>query len=186
MYSRRQVIQSYVTYDARKKGRSAPDLDSWQWDNADALDAALRTHEFKPGVLAGYLWWDLILIGRDELLRCAIWNGIDVFRGKSQALSILCIDPAFRNWQPKHSTEWFDVIEHGGYDPTWIFILRPALASESPARWYIEDGTGRGICLLRRLLRNPDDTTTVAAFVGIIPDAASAFIQQHPELLTPA
>ena len=31
-------------------------------------------------------------------------------------------------------------------------ILRPAVKAESPAKWYVEDGSGRAVCFFRRLI----------------------------------
>ena len=177
-HSRRDVIELYVRYDAEKKGSAMPDFTAWPWDSADGLDEQLGRHGFKPGVLSGFVLWHSMSLGRQELLECAVVNSI--FPRKSQALSILCREPEFMGWVPDRDTAWFEAIESGApYDERWPFILRPAVASEAPARWYIEDGSGRGVGLLRRLLRNENDHTKAPAFVGAVPDPTSTFMQRH-------
>ncbi len=65
----------------------------------------------------------------------------------------------------------------------WALILRPAIATERPAKWYIEDGSGRILALLQRMLIHQEFWRIAWAYIGTIPDDGSHFIQEHPELL---
>ena len=68
MLNRREVVETYVRYDARKKGMAFPaDLDQWDWSTADAIDARLAALGFKSGIIAGYLQWDAIALSLREL-----------------------------------------------------------------------------------------------------------------------
>lgn len=61
-------------------------------------------------------------------------------------------------------------------------IIRPSVRSEEPAKWYIEDGSGRALALLQRVLRNGEMYRTGWAYVGLEPDIRSSFIASRPEL----
>ncbi|HLW88420.1 MAG TPA: hypothetical protein VKR57_07980 [Terriglobales bacterium] len=54
--------------------------------------------------------------------------------------------------------------------------------SERPAKWYLEDGSGRGLALLQRILRYSEFGRTAWAYIGHEPDERSTFIKSHPEL----
>jgi len=51
------------------------------------------------------------------------------------------------------------------------------------AKWYIEDGSGRALALLQRMLIHQELWHTAWAYIGTIPDEDSDFIQKHPDLL---
>lgn len=184
MISRQNLIKLYVHYDARKKGGAVPgDLDSWEWPNANSLDEKLKANGLKHGIVAGYSLWEPIRLARAELARCALVAGIlphwlPRVLGKLELRDV-------ETWEPDRRTEWYHPLERGEPYPTeWPLILRPAVMSERPAEWYIEDGSGRALCLYRRLLRNPADTTTAPAFLGSAPDPGSRFMRERfPELL---
>lgn len=181
---RRFVIEQYVRYDARKKGKTVPeDMDQWDWSSADDLDWHLKTADFKPGVLAGYISWEPIGPNQAELAKCAIVNSI--FPGLPQVLGELRNTVDFQVWHPGQK-EWFEHLEKGGqYPHEWPLILRPAVKSESPAKRYVEDGSGRALCFYRRLVRSTDDASRAFGYLGIRPDPASTFMQTHfRELLT--
>jgi hypothetical protein len=61
-------------------------------------------------------------------------------------------------------------------------IIRPSVKSEAPAKWYIEDGSGRALALLQRVLRNGEMYRTSWSYVGLEPDMRSSFIASRPEL----
>ena len=61
-------------------------------------------------------------------------------------------------------------------------ILRPSVKSEYPAKWYIEDGSGRALCLCRRMLRHAEPWRVAYGYLGVIPDEKSNFMRSHPEL----
>jgi hypothetical protein len=81
--------------------------------------------------------------------------------------------------------EWWQLIGNGSQlDAESALIARPALPSESSAKWYLEDGSGRALALLQRILRYGEVGRTAWAYLGYEPDERSAFIQSHPELKT--
>jgi hypothetical protein len=57
--------------------------------------------------------------------------------------------------------------------------------SEAPAKWYVEDGSGRAICYLRRLLNYSKEKGKAKAYIGEKIDQNSHFMRKHfNELLT--
>ena len=179
--TREQVIRFYVAYDLRKKGRPLINLDEWLWDHPDSLDQALSNHRLKEGVLAAYRTWNLVEFGVADLLACAVFNGI--FPGEPQALCQLVLLGKLAAWQPDRVTEWSRPIADGAQlDASTALIARPRVSSEAPAKWYLEDGSGRGIALLQRILRFGEVDRTVYAYLGHEPDERSAFIRSRPEL----
>jgi hypothetical protein len=177
--SRRETIEAYVKYDACKKNRQLPvNFSQWPWLDPNALDGLLRDNGFKPGVVSGYKTWRIVELSRNDLLQCAIWNGI--FKNLPQTLSVLVNCPQFKQWCPNEKTKWFDLLESGQpYPNDWPLILRPAKKSEAPAKWYIEDGSGRTICYLRRLLNHPEENGKAKAYLGEEIDWSSHFMKEH-------
>ena len=175
---RRAVIEEYVRYDARKKKLVVPaDMADWDWSSADDLDRRLRSAKFKPGIIAGYTDWKRVELAYRELANCAICNGI--FPGVTRVLGQLTLS-GLENWKPDRDVEWFEPLERGPDYPTeWPMILRPAVKSESPAMWYVEDGSGRAICFFRRLVRTADYTSRAFGYLGIAPDANSTFMKDN-------
>ena len=182
--ARREVIEAYVIYDASKKQKAVPtDMAKWPWLDANALDNSLAAQGFKHGILAGFAKWKSIELSRSDLMNCAIVNGI--FPNLPQTLSILTQHEEFQNWRPNRTTGWFQRFEKGHAEISdWPLILRPAVKSEAPAKWYIEDGSGRAICFLRWLLRHPESDAKAWGYLGVDSDKNSIFMQKHfPQLL---
>ncbi|MEW5980616.1 MAG: hypothetical protein AB1898_32980 [Acidobacteriota bacterium] len=183
---RREVIEFYIEYDRRKKGGAPlPDLDRWPWDDPDGLDRLLRDNKLKGGVLPAYRTWCLVEITATDLLECAVENRI--FPGESQALSLLVLRGRLAEWTPRGSPSWWHPILSGtGPSQREALILRPSVRSEEPAHWYAEDGSGRSIALLLRILRNGELERKAWAYVGHIPDERAKFIRDRPELRRPS
>jgi hypothetical protein len=180
--SRREVITFYVGYDCRKKQRAeVASLDSWPWDNPDGLDECLRSCGLKPGVLAAYHQWWLVQLDLIDLLDCAIVNSI--FHGHPQVLSQLIDRGLLETAMPRGTPEWWEPLSSGhDFPPEWALILRPAVASERPAKWYLEDGSGRALALLRRILTHQEPWRTAWGYLGVIPDEHAGFIRTRPEV----
>ena len=67
-----------------------------------------------------------------------------MFPGLPRVLSQLSRLSEFETWKPDREVEWFEQLERGGdYPREWPLILRPAVTGEFPAKWYVEDGSGR-------------------------------------------
>ena len=182
--TRRELVELYIRYDARKKnGVVPPDLSEWDWSSADAIDAGLAANGFKSGVIAGYTSWRAVELDRAELSRCAIVSGI--FPTLPRVLGQLPGYAAFDKWKPNHDVEWFEPLESGAeYPRKWPLILRPSIAIERPATWYLEDGSGRAICFFRHLVRSGNDLKRAFGYVGATPDLRSTFMRQtFPSLL---
>jgi hypothetical protein len=182
--TRQEVILAYARYDLSKKGRAClpSDIDHWQWEDPGELDKKLRTNGLKDGVLAAYLHWQLVEVGLIDLLECAIFNGI--FPGQPQSLSRIVLNGKVADWHPDRNTDWFDTIKHGTpLTADSPLIIRPSVRSEAPAKWYVEDGSGRALALLQRMLDRGELETSAYAFVGIEPDLRSSFITARPELV---
>lgn len=104
--------------------------------------------------------------------------------GEPQALCQLVLRGKLAEWIPKGSPDWWSLIGNGSdLDVKSALIARPALRSEGPAKWYIEDGSGRALALLQRILRYGEVHRTAWAYLGHEPDERSAFIREHPELM---
>jgi hypothetical protein len=180
--TREEVIRFYATYDRRKKGRShLPDLDAWPWGDPDGLDRKLADNGLKEGVLAAYRTWKFVKLGVADLLECAVVNTI--FPRKPQALCQLMLLGKLAEWLPIGDPEWWRLMGNGselGADSA--LIARPALRSEAPAKWYLEDGSGRALALLQRIVRYGEIGRTAWAYLGHEPDEQSAFIKSRPEL----
>ena len=173
----------YVKYDADKKHIPPPsNMENWDWNDPNALDQELQNNSFKHGAISGFKQWDLLQLSKADLFQGAIVSHI--FPSEPQKLGLLVSRPVFQQWRPNGNPEWFAPLDGGQPFPTeWAMILRPAVSSENPAEWYIEDGSGRAICFLRRLMRESDCTHCAYGYLGKSPDPKSQFIRSHPELL---
>ena len=178
---REEVIRFYATYDMRKKGQPPiSDFAEWPWDDPEGIDRKLDENGLKKGVLAAYHTWRFVKFSVADLLECAIVN--QVFPAESQALGRLLLRGKLAEWFPIGAPEWWRQLANGSdFDQQSALIVRPALKSEAPAKWYLEDGSGRALALLQRILRNGEADRTARAYVGTWPDERSAFIKCHPE-----
>ena len=180
MLTRQQLVRRYVNYDCTKKSRPVPDLDGWDWSSPDALDERLRSNGLKYGIITGYRAWELQRFGRDDLGACAIVSGIREFADKPRVLSLLRPHDEFEAWKPDRVTSWFATLDSGGaIDDDSALLIRPATRGERPARWYIEDGSGRAICFYRRLMRTPDSLDRAAVLLAREPDPSSTFMRER-------
>lgn len=180
--TREEVIRFYVQYDSHKKGQpQIVDFSNWPWDDADLLDTRLGEMGLKPGAITAYRIWTLATLTIADLLECAIVNHI--FPGEPQAIGRLVLRGLLSQWMPKGASSWWRPISTGAdVDARMALVLRPALRSEAPAKWYVEDGSGRALALVQRILHHSETTRTAFAYVGCIPEKRSPFILSHPEL----
>jgi hypothetical protein len=180
--TREEVIRFYATYDRRKKGQPPlSDIAEWPWDDPNGIDCKLADNGLKAGVLAAYRTWSLVEFNIADLLECAIVK--DVFPGQPRTLCQLVLLGKLAEWFPIAAPEWWRLIGNGSeLDVESALIVRPALKSEAPAKWYLEDGTGRAIALVQRILRYGEAGRTVWAYLGNEPDEQSAFIRSRREL----
>jgi hypothetical protein len=179
---REAVIKFYVNYDRRKKKCPVVgDLDTWPWDRADALDERLGSHNLKSGALSGYRSWWFVELDLIDLLDCAIVNHI--FPHHPQSLASLIGKGVIEEWEPTGDPEWWEPLSAGcNLSSDWALILRPAVATERPAKWYLEDGSGRALALLKRMLRHGEPWRTAHAYLAVVSDESSSFIRSRPEL----
>ncbi len=173
---RRWVIEAYAQYDCSKKDHPLLDFPRWDWTKADAIDQELRRACLKSGVLAGYKLWDRVELTVADLRNCAVLAKL--FPGDARPLGL--IDPErLRSWRPNRDTGWYPAIVGGtALNEAEPLILRPALSSEAPAEWYVEDGSGRAITLVANAARFSDSMSVAVAYVGQEPDEASSFMRQ--------
>ena len=186
--SRQDLLEFYLSRE-REKGKDVF-LEGIDIENPNAIDRHFKVHRLKIGVIPGYKRWQFVKLFKEDLLQCAVVNDIDIFSGE-QLLSAICMKKEFHEWKPEKDgktkeTAWFDEIEHmedsSSFPEKWALILRPALPTEKGAKWYIEDGSGRSICFLRRLLTLRKDGF-VYAYIGIEPDQKSEWIYRKMPLL---
>jgi hypothetical protein len=180
--TREEVIRFYVKYDCRKKNRTPPqDLDEWPWQDPDGLDGKLHERGFKNGVLAAYRTWKFVEFDVVHILESAIVD--QIFPKDPQTLGQLVLLGKLAEWLPMGAPVWWREIGDGSeLGVESAMILRPSVPSERPAKWYIEDGSGRALALLQRILRYSETDRTAWAYLGHEPDERSAFIKSHPEL----
>jgi hypothetical protein len=179
--TREEVIRRYVAYDRGKKKQNSLDMENWQWNDPDCIDLKLATNGLKKGVLAGYRTWKLVELSVADLLECAVVNHI--FPGEPQTLSQLVLRGKLAEWLPTGNPEWWRLVGNGldlGVESA--LIVREAVNNEAPAKWYVEDGSGRVLASLQRILRYGETRRTVWAYIGNEPDERSTFIKEHPEL----
>ena len=177
------VIEKYAEYDCSKKGRPTPAFATWDWSKADAIDREMGCEQLKTGVPAGYLLWDEIEVTMSDLRECAVDGKI--FPGKRRKLGLLERAGELVGWKPDRETSWYEGITKGQtLGETAPMLLRPAVSGESPARWYIEDGSGRAITFVaNQHIFDPSQTLAIA-YLGHQPDPHSRFMQEKfPELL---
>jgi hypothetical protein len=192
--TRKDVIHAYVKYDAKKKDRPLlGHFASWPWSDPNLLDIELKKAGFKSGIITGYKTWQIVQLTRRDLLNCAVVDHMfRDFQASNErlprTLGELIHHPVFPLWKPNKPTAWYDWLEDGKpFSADWPLILRPAVRSEAPAKLYIEDGSGRAVCFLRRLYNYPEEHSEAMGYLGVEPDSGSIFMQQHfPELLNHA
>jgi hypothetical protein len=188
--SRRVVIEKYAKYDYEKKrgsGQTLPDFDTWNWSSADAIDEELCRAGLKTGIPAGYLLWDMVQITIADFRECAVVVGI--FSGQPhRQLGLIEQYGGLTNWEEKlfqhlgsrRPPSWYEYIKRGGVlGESAPFLLRPAVFDERPARWYVEDGSGRAVTFVANAKAFTDSDTVAIGYLGTKPDPTSTFMQTH-------
>jgi hypothetical protein len=180
--TREETIRFYAAYDCGKKKRTIPaDINEWPWDDPEALDEKLHGSGLKKGVPAAYRTWKLVEFDVGDILESAIVD--QIFPNEPQALGQLVLRGRVAEWLPNGAPEWWREIGNGSeLGAESALILRPSVRSEGPAKWYIEDCSGRALAFLQRILRYGEHGRTAWAYLGNQPDERRAFIRSHPEL----
>ena len=57
-------------------------------------------------------------------------------------------------------------------------ILRPAVPIEFPARWYVEDGSGRAVAFVANQAVFGPSQILARGYLGREPDVSSSFMQE--------
>jgi hypothetical protein len=173
---RRTVIETYAKYDCSKKNRPIPVFANWDWSQADAIDKEMCRTQLKTGVPAGYLLWDEVEITMSDLRECAV--DVKIFPGQSRKLGLVGAGELV-GWKLKCDNSWYEGIARGRtFDETAPMLLRPAVSVEFPARWYIEDGSGRAIAFVaNQHIFDPSQTLAIG-YLGSQPDPRSSFMQE--------
>jgi hypothetical protein len=171
------VIEAYARYDCPKHARSMPAFEAWNWSQADAIDRAMKGAHLKIGIPAGYLLWDEVELTIPDLRECAV--DVSIFPERSRKLGLLSPGD-FDRWKPDRKTVWYEAIASGRtQDEAAPILLRLAVGGESPARWYVEDGSGRATAFIaNQRLFSPSQTLAIG-YLGRKPDAHSAFMQKE-------
>jgi hypothetical protein len=179
---RRAVVEAYATYDCSKRRRPLPNFATWDWSHADAIDEELNRAELKTGVPAGYKLWDKVEVTILDLRECAVCAAI--FPGQSRKLGLIECAGKLVGWKPDRDTCWYpDIVKGKTFDDTAPMMFRPAVRGEQPARWYIEDGSGRATAFVaNHTLFGPSQTLAIG-YLGRQLDASSSYMQERfPEL----
>jgi len=173
---RRTVIEAYAKYDCSKKNCPIPAFASWDWSWADAIDWEMRCAHLKVGVPAGYLLWDEIEVTMSDLHECAV--DVNIFPRRSRSLGLVDADEMAR-WRPDRCARWYGGITEGqALDETAPLLLRPAVRGENPARWYVEDGSGRAIAFVANQHIFHSLQTLAIGYLGREPDPNSSFMRE--------
>ena len=186
---RREVIESYAKYDYGKKHPDipVPEFEQWDWSNADVIDASMRESNLKR-VPAGFELWDEVSLTVQDLRECAVYDAINRKLGTPmRMLGDLYTCGFLQDWEPTSKRDWYDSISKGMVtDHIGPMLLRDAVRCESPAKWYIEDGSGRGTAFVKHGLRfNPSEIVAVG-FLGKTIDPGSSFMSEHFGELAPS
>jgi hypothetical protein len=174
---RRTVIEAYARYDCSKTNRPVPAFAAWDWSQADAIDREMECAHLKVGVPAGYLLWDEVEVTMSDLRECAV--DVSIFSGQSRSLGLVSAS-GFSDWKRGRDNRWYEPIARGlALGEAAPILLRPAVNRESPARWYIEDGSGRSVAFVaNQHLFDPLQTLAIG-FLGRTPDPRSSFMQKE-------
>jgi hypothetical protein len=180
---RRTVIEAWLKYDAAKKRCALPDFSTWPWESADGLDEQLKGYGFKHGIIAGYLSWTLNALTLDDLRECAVVN--QPIPGHPRCLGQLEGTPELEAWRPDRPTSWYEPLSACGVlQQDAPLVLRPSVRSELPARWYLEDGSGRALAIIQTARNRTVGQIVAYAYIADSPDDASTFMQcQFADLL---
>jgi hypothetical protein len=181
--ARRTVVEAYSRYDCAKANRPVPAFEAWDWSQADTIDLELRGVGLKAGILAGYLLWDRIEVMISDLSDCAVYDKI--FPGQSRRLGHVSA-AALADWRPNRHVSWYEPIASGRtIDDASPMLFRPAVGGESPASWYVEDGSGRAVAFVANQdIFGPLQTLAVG-YLGRRPDPNSSFMRREfSELLS--
>ena len=174
---RKTVVEAYAAYDCRKKHRVIPDFASWDWDSADAIDSQLKAADLKSGVLAGYTEWAMVTLDLRDLRQCAVVSSIS--NGGPRDLATLERSGALKGWLPIKEVAWFSKIRQGQPFPeSEPFILRRATVAESPAVWYLEDGSGRGTAIVASPSLFDSLSLVAHGYLGVRVDTMSSFMRR--------
>ena len=180
------MVEHYVRYECGKKALPVPDFAARDWTSADTIDRVLLQARLKHGVVAGYLLWDLVDLSLDDIRQCAVERRI--FPGRAQALAVLEALGVVATWEPDRHVAWHEAICAGrALGAEEALIVRPAVHTEQPAEWYLEDGSGRALALLANAHRYGAGSYVAIGLRGCVPDSGSSFMREHfAELLVSA
>lgn len=176
------MVEAWIQYDAHKKSQPLPDFAAWPWEHADDLDHMLGKLGFKTGIITGYLSWTFSTVAIGDLRRCAVVN--HAIPGTQRCLGRLEGTSELRSWLPNRGTNWYERLSAGGaLTPEEPLLLRRSVQCEAPADWYLEDGSGRALAIIKAA-RHSVDSVVGYAYVGNVPDFMSTFMQREfPGLL---
>lgn len=135
----------------------------------------------KTGVPAGFELWNEVSLTVDDLRECAVHNVINEKLGtKMRMLGDLDTQGFLQKWQPPSEREWHVSISIGMVsDDIGPMLLRRAVKCEFPAKWYIEDGSGRGTAFVKYGSRFNPTLTVAVGFLGTTIDSGSSFMREH-------
>jgi len=175
---RRVVIEAYARYDCSKKGSSPPDFAAWDWSVADMIDSRMKESGLKVGVPAGYLLWDKVGVTLSDLRECAVVA--NVFPGQPRKLGCIERSGGLVGWKPDRAAAWYREICSGKtFGAAAPMMFRPAVRGESPASWYVEDGSGRAIAFVANQIMFHPSQTLAIGYLGRQPDLGSPFMQKN-------
>jgi len=174
---RQPVIEAYARYDCRKKMKPLPDFTAWKWHSVDDVDRSLAACGLKTGVLAGYKEWNYVALDLTDLRQCAVVSSIS--GNGPRELGQLEAGRFLVDWRPDRAVLWLESVRRGtAFAESEPFILRPATLNERPARWYLEDGSGRATAIVANASLFTQLDVIAYAYLGVRSDPASSFIQR--------
>jgi len=122
--------------------------------------------------------WALSALTLDDLRECAVVY--QAVPGHLRCLGQLEGSPELEAWRPDRPNCWYEWLSAGGVlQQDAPLILRPSVRSEHPAKWYLEDGSGRALAIVQTVSSRTEGQIVVYAYIANIPDRASTFMQSR-------
>jgi len=138
----------------------------------------------KTGIPAGYVLWDEVEVTIADLRECAV--DVNIFPGQPRRLGLVGAAELFR-WTQSCENAWYKDIARGQIlEPNTPMLLRPAVSDESPASWYIEDGSGRAVAFVANQHLFAAALTVTIGYLGRTPDPHSSIMRERFRELLPS
>lgn len=128
----------------------------------------------------------MLKLSFDDLGECAVVNHILNASISDRRLSSISEIEEFIKWRPNGNPVWYEIIKNYNYDK-WeehnFFIIRQSVKLEKPAKYYIEDGSGRAMALYQKFKINNNCDLKIKCYLGKNACSSQFMKEKYPELL---